>query len=68
MKWGRGEAAAMNRIGNITRQELEQAGVTCEILSRWREFYLLEAERNSRNRSAVGRAELMAHCLELLEC
>jgi hypothetical protein len=68
MKWGRGERGAIARIATITAEELHQAEVTCEILSGWYEFYRNEAESNPRNRAAAARAELMAHCLRLLNC
>ena len=68
MKWGHGASDAIARKATITRQELEHAGVNCEILFQWREFYLAESERIPRNPSAAARAELMAHCLELLNC
>jgi hypothetical protein len=68
MKWGRGERGAIARIGTITADELQQAAVTCEIVNSWHEFYRNEAESNPRNRAAAARAELMAHCLRLLNC
>lgn len=68
MKWGRGESGAIARLDTITADELQQADVTCEILRDWYEFYRDEAELNPRNRAAAARAELMAHCLRLLNC
>ncbi len=68
MKWGRGERGAITRMGTITADELQQAGVTCEILRDWYEFYRDEAKSNPRNRAADARANLMAHCLRLLNC
>lgn len=68
MKWGRGERGAIARVAAITAEELQQAEVTCEILNGWHEFYRDEAELNPRNRAAVARAELMVHCLRLLNC
>jgi hypothetical protein len=68
MKWGRGERGAIARLGTITAEELQQADVTCNILKDWHEFYRNEAKSNPRNRAAAARAELMAHCLRLLNC
>jgi hypothetical protein len=68
MKWGRGERGAIARLGTITADELLQAEVTCGILNGWHEFYRGEVELNPRNRAAAARAELMAHCLRLINC
>jgi hypothetical protein len=68
MKWGRGERGAVTRLGIITAEELQQADVTCDILNDWHEFYRNEAVSNPRNRAAAARADLMAHCLRLLNC
>jgi hypothetical protein len=68
MKWGSGERGAIARVSTITADELQQAEVTCEILNGWYDFYLDEAVANPRNRAATARAELMAHCLRLLNC
>jgi hypothetical protein len=68
MKWGRGADGATARRATITPQELEQADVTCEILRQCHKFYLNEARANPRNYAAEARAELMNHCLILLDC
>jgi hypothetical protein len=68
MKWGRGERGAIARVSTITAEELQQVHVTCEILKDWHEFYRIEAKTNPRNRAAAARAELIAHCLRLLNC
>ena len=68
MKWGRGADGATARRATVTSQELKQADVTCEILREWHEFYLNEARANPRNYAAEARAELMNHCLTLLDC
>jgi hypothetical protein len=68
MKWGRGERGARTRIATITAQELLQANVTCDILKDWHKFYREEAVSNPRNRAAAARADLMAHCMKLLNC
>jgi hypothetical protein len=52
----------------ISEAELIQAGVTCDILREWRDFYVAEAARVPRNTTAAARAELMEHCLDLLKC
>lgn len=66
MRWGRGNAEARDRIGSLTRDELEQAGVTRQMAQSWRDFYVNEVVRNPNNPSARGRAELMQHAIELL--
>ena len=66
MRWGTGSAAARARRGTLTRQELEQAGVTREMAEAWRDFYLHELQVNPDNPSAPGRAELMRRAAELL--
>ena len=68
MMWGRGESGAIARTATITAEELQPAGVTCEILNDWHEFYRNEAVSNPRHRAAAARAELMAHCLRLRNC
>ncbi|ETX08007.1 DUF4951 domain-containing protein [Candidatus Entotheonella palauensis] len=61
-----GDEAARARIRTLTREELTQAGLTLEMAEAWRDFYLLELDRNPRNPSATGRAELMQQAAELL--
>jgi hypothetical protein len=68
MKWGRGETGAIARLATITAEELQEAEVTCDILNDWYSFYHDETQSNPRNRAAVARAQLMAHCLRLLNC
>jgi len=66
MRWGTGSAAARARLATLTRDELEQAGVTLEIAEAWRDFYQREMSLNPRNPSAAGRAELLRRAAELL--
>ncbi|HXG63695.1 MAG TPA: RHS repeat-associated core domain-containing protein, partial [Blastocatellia bacterium] len=66
MRWGRSSAEARQRIATLTREELENAGVTKEIAQAWREFYRKEMARNPANPSAAGRAELMDRAVKLL--
>jgi hypothetical protein len=47
MKWGRGERGATARLATITADKLQQADVTCEILTAGHEFYRNEAESRS---------------------
>ena len=67
MRWGTGSNAARARIRTLTREELEQAGLTWELVEAWRDFYRHEIRRNPQNPSAAGRAELMQRALELLQ-
>jgi hypothetical protein len=67
MKWGSGDAAARAQISTLTREGLEQAGVTREIAEQCGRFYRNEALRVPSNPSATGRAELMEAAAELLK-
>ena len=66
MQWGTGDDAARARIRTLTREELEEAGLTQEMAEAWRNFYRQELARNPRNPGAAGRAELMQWAVELL--
>jgi uncharacterized protein DUF4951 len=66
MRWGTGDADALSRIDSLTREELEQAGVTRDMALQWRDFYRSELARNPGNPSAAGRAELMEAAARLL--
>jgi hypothetical protein len=66
MKWGRGHATARARIATLTRQELVDAGVTPQIATEWRDFYVNIARLQPSNPSAAGRAELMQRAVDLL--
>jgi hypothetical protein len=66
MRWGTGDAAARERVESLTREELEQAGVTRQIAKAWWDFYRAEVLRNPRNPSARGRADLMQQAADLL--
>jgi hypothetical protein len=68
MKWGVGKDDAIDRMATISETELLQAGVTCDILREWRDFYVAEAARVPRNPTAAARADLMEYCLKLLKC
>jgi hypothetical protein len=68
MKWGIGADGAIARIKTVTEQDLRQENLTCEILAGWYEFYHDESDSNPRNLAAAARAELIAHCLKLLNC
>ena len=66
MRWGTGSAAARARIATLTREDLEQAGVTRAMAEAWRDFYRIELSLNPDNPSAAGRAELMQRAADLL--
>lgn len=66
MNWGTGDAAARAQIENLTREGLQQSGVTREMAEAWAEFYRNEAVRVPSNPSARGRADLMGAAAELL--
>jgi RHS repeat-associated protein len=66
MRWGTGAEAARARIATLTREELEEAGVTREMVEAWRNFYRNELLRNPNNGSAAGRIDLMQRAAELL--
>jgi len=67
MAWGTGHDAARSQIPNLTRQGLQQAGVTRLIAKSWAQFYRREALRNPANPSALGRAELMEAATKVLK-
>jgi RHS repeat-associated protein len=67
MRWGTGNSEARDRIGSVTREELQEAGVTHQMAREWRDFYVNEVLRNPNNPSARGRAELMHRAAELLQ-
>ena len=66
IKWGGGTAAARARIGTLTAQELNQAGITAEMLENWAAAYEAVARLTPQNPSAAGRADLMRHAARLL--
>ncbi len=66
MKWGRGDADALARMETLTREELEQSGVTKDMAQAWRDFYKQVREQNPGNPSAAGREKLMQRAYELL--
>jgi len=66
MKWGTGNDAARARIGQITEDEMRQAGVTPEMAQDWADFYREVMQANPSNPSAAGRADLMQWVADLL--
>jgi hypothetical protein len=66
MQWGSGNQNALNRITTLTKEWLEQNGVTLEAAKAWRDFYLQVAKETPSNPSAAGRAQLMQKAVELL--
>ena len=67
MQWGSGDDAARDRIGSITREELQRHGVTLGIAEAWVRFYENELKRRRRNPSVRGRLELMRAAARLLD-
>lgn len=67
MQWGTGAQAALQRIQTLTPQELARIGVTVEIATRWRDFYVDVAIKNPANTSAIGRAILMHHIVGVVQ-
>ncbi len=53
-------------MSTLTKEELQEAGVTRDVAEQWRDFYMHEARRVPANPSATGRAELMQCAVELL--
>lgn len=76
MQWGNGiEGIPLTRArtGTLTRAELVQGGVTRELATQWRDFYINEAARNPFNPAtgrgnpqAAPRADLMRRAVDLL--
>jgi RHS repeat-associated protein len=67
MQWGKGSADALERIPELTAQELQQAGVTFDMALKWAKFYFRVARVTPNNPSAAGRAQLMWAAAGLLE-
>lgn len=66
IQWGRGDADAMARIGNLSADDLRAEGMTPELAGQWRDFYVAVKARNPGNPSAGGRAALMDWIVQLL--
>jgi len=66
--WGNRPEDARNRWRTITRQELVDIGLDCEMAKYWREFYRDQYIRNKGGASARPRWRLMKRCSQLLEC
>jgi Arc/MetJ-type ribon-helix-helix transcriptional regulator len=66
IRWGTGEADALSRMEEISREELEAIEMTAEMANAMADFYRAMVIRNRGNGSAVGRIALMNHCAELL--
>jgi 23S rRNA A1618 N6-methylase RlmF len=66
MQWGTGSDVPRERMGTITVEEMNKAGVTSEMSQNWANFYRNEMVRNPANPSAPGRADLMQYVRDLL--
>lgn len=66
MRWGKGNAAARDRVDTITFEELNKAGVTVEMAENWALAYQSVMHLMPSNPSAAGRAELMFQAAKLL--
>ena len=66
IQWGRGDADALARIGNLSADDLRAEGMTPELAGQWRDFYVAVKARNPGNPSAGGRAALMDWIYQLL--
>ena len=64
--WGTGHEEALRRTNEITRNELEQMGLTAELARLWRDFYGLQIKRNRGQPTSGVRAQLLEKCVELL--
>jgi hypothetical protein len=66
MKWGTGEAAALERMKSLTQMELRTMGMRMDWSLDWAAFYRNELSHNPRNGSARGRIQLMDYAANLL--
>ena len=66
--WGRGRPDAERRWHTISRNELVEIGLECEMARFWREFYREELLRGRGGDTAEPRMRLMEKCMALLEC
>ena len=66
MGWGSGSESARERMATITREQLQQIGMTRELAIAWRGFYDEVQRQNPLNPSAAGRRDLMQRVIELL--
>ena len=64
VKWGHGDQEARARILTVTRNEMEEKGVTRDIASAWRDGYRKVANETPSNPSAAGRADLMQYIVD----
>jgi hypothetical protein len=64
--WGTGPQGAIERLETISRQELEQLGLTYEIAKLWRDFYFDQTTRGRGMPTSSKRIELFNKCLQLL--
>ena len=67
LKWGVGVAGAKERSQTVTKGELLQNRmITTGFLSITRDFYADVYQKNSKNRTALARQDLMQYMIELL--
>jgi hypothetical protein len=66
IRWGSGDAEALDRMNAITLEELKSLWITLQMAIEWTAFYANEALRTPRNPSARGRAMLMHRAAILL--
>ena len=64
--WGTGPEDARRRRDEMTREELEQIGLTRELAGSWRGFYQLQMKRQRGLPTSSIRVQLLEKCLELL--
>jgi hypothetical protein len=64
--WGTGPEDAQRRLNEITRQELEHIGLTLELARKWRDFYMIQTQRQRGLPTSSIRVQLLEKCLELL--
>lgn len=64
--WGRGEEGAEHFRRTMTRERLQEIGLTKDGAAKWRDAYSAEFVSNPKNMVAGARESLMSHYVELL--
>ncbi len=67
LRLGTGSDVPRQQIGTLTREFLEQGGVTREVAEQWRNVYQWQVQNLPKNGSAAGRLDLMNHIMEVLK-
>jgi hypothetical protein len=67
LKFGTGSDVPRQQIGTLSKEYLQEAGITREVAKEWRDVYQWQVQNMPKNGSAAGRLDLMNHILEVLK-